>query len=120
MIEEMDAVEKNETWKLVNLADGKKFIGLKWVYHTKYNANGSVQKHKAGVVAKGYAEQQGVDFDETFSPVARFETVRTLLALAAQLSWIVYQFDVAFLNDDLEEDVYVAQLEGFVVSGQES
>ena len=63
-----------------------------------------------------------MNFDETFSPVARFETVRTLLALAAQLSWPVYQFDIksAFLNGDLEEEVYVAQPEGFVVSGQES
>jgi len=74
------------------------------------------------LVAKGYAQQQGVDFDETFSPVARFETVRIFLALAAQFKWPVFQFDVksAFLNGELNEDVFVLQPEGFVVSGDET
>lgn len=62
-------------------------IGLKWVYWTKYHADGTIQKHKARLVAKGYSQQYGIDFEETFSPVARFETVRTILALAAQLKW---------------------------------
>lgn len=106
---------------MVNLPEGKNVIGLKWVYRTKYNAGGSIQKHKARLVAKEYGQQQGVHFDETFSSVAHFKMVRTLLALAAQLSWPVYQFDVnsAFLNGDLEKEVYVAQPKGFVMSGQE-
>lgn len=81
---------------------------------TKYHADGSIQKHKTRLVAKGYSQQQGIDFDETFSPVAPFETIRTFLALAATLNWPVYQFDVkaAFLNGDLEEEVYVSQPEG--------
>ncbi|GJR61824.1 retrovirus-related pol polyprotein from transposon TNT 1-94, partial [Tanacetum coccineum] len=121
MKEEMQAIERNQTWELVDLPNDKSPIGLKWLFRTKFNTDGSVQKHKARLVAKGYAQQQGVDFDETFSPVARFETVRILLSLAAHLNWPVYQFDVksAFLNGELEEEVYVCQPEGFVVRNNE-
>lgn len=121
MVDDIKAIEKNETWELVDLPEGNNVIGLKWVYCTKYNPDGSIQKNKARLVARGYAQQQGSDFDETFSPIARFEMVRTLLALVAQLSWSIYQFDVklAFLNGKLEKEVYVAQPKGFVVSGQE-
>lgn len=81
------------------------------MFWTKYNLDGSIQKHKACLVAKGYLQQQGIDFEETFSPVARFETVRV---------FFVYQFDVksAFLNGTLEEEVYVSQPQGFVVSNE--
>ena len=85
---------------LVELPEGENVIGLKWVYCTKYNADGTIQKYKARLVAKGYSQQQGVDFKETFSPVSRFETVRAFLALVVQFKWHVFQFDVksAFLN----------------------
>lgn len=121
MKNEISAIEKNETWVLCDLPQEKNAIGLKWIFKTKYNADGTIQKHKARLVAKGYAQQQGVDFQETFAPVARFETVRTLLALAAQLKWPVYHLDIksAFLNGELYEDVYVTQPEGFIVNGQE-
>nr|GEV64720.1 retrovirus-related Pol polyprotein from transposon TNT 1-94 [Tanacetum cinerariifolium] len=121
MKEEMQAIERNQTWELVDLPNEKSPIGLKWLFRMKFNTDGGVQKHKARLVAKGYTQQQGVDFDETFSPVARFETVRILLSLVAHLSWPVYQFDVksAFLNGELEEEVYVCQPEGFVVRNNE-
>lgn len=73
MMDEIKAVEKNDTWELVNLREGKNVIGLKWMYRTKYYPDGSIQKHKARLVVKGYEQQQGVDFDEIFSPVACFE-----------------------------------------------
>jgi len=118
MIEEIQGIQKNQTWELVDFPKGKNVIGLKWIFKTKYNADGSVKRHKARLVAKGYSQQQGIDFDETFSPIARFEMVRTTLALDAQLGWHVYQFDVksAFLNGDLQEEVYVCQPEGFIFS----
>ena len=118
---EMKSIEKNRTWQLVDLPKGKDAIGLKWVYKTKYNEDGSVQKYKARLVAKGYSQQPGVDFNETFAPVVRMETIRTVLALAAQLELQVFQLDVksAFLNGELEEEVYVKQPQGFEVEGKE-
>ena len=121
MDEEITTIEKNHTWDLAELPKGKDVIGLKWVYKTKYKEDGSIQKHKARLVAKGYSQQPGVDFNETFAPVARMETIRTVLALAAQYELPVYQLDVksAFLNGELEEEVYVEQPQGYIVKGKE-
>ena len=119
MKEEMTCIEKNDTWSLMDLPEGKEAIGLKWVYKTKFNEDGSVQKHKARLVAKGYSQKPGVDFAETFAPVARMETIRAVLAIAAQKELEVFQLDVksAFLNGVLEEEVYVEQPQGFVIKG---
>ncbi|KAJ4789254.1 polyprotein [Rhynchospora pubera] len=122
MMEEMRAIEQNQTWKPVKLPENRTAIGVKWVYKTKFGADGSVLKCKARLVAKGYAQQQGIDYEETFSPVARFETVRLLMAVTVQLKQSIYQFDVksAFLNGELIEEVYVEQPEGFEVKGKEN
>lgn len=119
MEEELESIERNNTWELVDHSNGKKVIGLKWVYKTKLDSEGKVQKFKARLVAKGYTQQSGVDFDEVFAPVARMETMRVLFALAAQLDWPVYHFDVksAFLNGVLQEEVYVEQPVGYEVKG---
>ncbi|KAF0921712.1 hypothetical protein E2562_016986 [Oryza meyeriana var. granulata] len=116
-----DADTSNQTWRLVPLPPGHRPIGLKWVYKVKKNAAGEVIKHKARLVAKGYVQQPGVDFDEVFAPVARIESVRLLLALAAQEGWPVHHMDVksAFLNGELIEEVYVRQPPGFTVAGHE-
>jgi hypothetical protein len=121
MVEELAAVEENETWSLVDLPSGHKPIGLKWVYKAKKNEKGHVVKFKARIVAKGYVQKEGVDFDEVFAPVARLDSVRLLLAVAAQQSWEVHHLDVksAFLNGEIKEEVYVSQPPGFVKHGSE-
>eukprot|EP00253_Pinus_taeda_P027748 PITA_27748 len=121
MNEEIGAIEKSNTWELVDLPKGKDAIGVKWVYKTKSNAEGKIDRHKARLVVKGYKQQQGRDYDETFAPVARMETVRTVLSIATQHKWKIYQMDVksAFLNGVLKEEVYVEQPPGYEVDGQE-
>lgn len=122
MEEEIAMIEKNETWELVDRPKHKDVIGLKWIYKTKYHEDGSIQKHKARLVAKGYTQQPGIDFIETFAPVVRMETIRVVLALAAQLELQVFQLDVksAFLNEELEEEVFVEQPQGFCVEREEN
>ncbi|KAI3721795.1 hypothetical protein L2E82_32813 [Cichorium intybus] len=115
MKEELSAIQRNQTWEMVDLPHGKNLISLKWIFKTKYMADGSIQKHKARLVVRGFTQQPGIDYEETFSPVARFETVRIILAVAAQEQWKLHQFDVksAFLNGELKEEVYVSQPPGF-------
>ncbi|KAL8116743.1 hypothetical protein AgCh_023048 [Apium graveolens] len=118
---EMEAVERNSTWKLTTLPKGRKAIDLKWIYKIKRDAAGNITKHKARIVAKGYVQRQGVDFDEVFAPVTRIETIRLLLALTAKGNWEVHHLDVktAFLNGEIKEEVYVKQPEGFIKPGSE-
>jgi hypothetical protein len=91
------------------------------LYKTKFNADGSVDKYKAKLVAKGYSQKEGVDYEDTFSPVAKLNTIRLTIALATQHKWKVHHLDVksAFLNGDLKEEVYLVQPVGFIKKGQE-
>jgi hypothetical protein len=122
MFDEMTAIEVNGTWKLEEALAGIRPIGLKWVFRTKRDATGNISKYKARLVAKGYVQQLGMDFDEVFTPVARLESVRLLLAYAAGQGWPIHHMDVksAFLNGELQEVVYVAQPPGFVVAGEKT
>jgi len=121
MNEEIAAIERNNTWELTQLPEGHKTIGVKWVYKTKLKENGEIDKHKARLVAKGYKQEFGVDYKEVFSPVARMDTIRLVLAMAAQNSWSIFQLDVksAFLHGKLEEQVYIDQPPGYVKLGAE-
>ncbi|KAM7520343.1 hypothetical protein LguiB_019305 [Lonicera macranthoides] len=118
---EIEAIEKNKTWELTELPKGQKAIGVKWVYKTKLKENGKVDKYKARLVAKGYKQEFGVDYKEVFAPVSRHDTIRLVIALAAQNSWPIFQLDVksAFLHGDLEEQVFIDQPPGYIKLGDE-
>ncbi|BBG98715.1 HXXXD-type acyl-transferase family protein, partial [Prunus dulcis] len=109
MDEEMLALQKNTTWEVMKLPIGKKTVGCRWVFTVKYKVDGTVDRYKARLVAKGYTQTYGVDYQETFSPVAKMNTVRVLISLAANMDWPLKQFDVknAFLHGNLEEEVYM-------------
>ncbi|KAL0339561.1 UNVERIFIED_CONTAM: Retrovirus-related Pol polyprotein from transposon RE2 [Sesamum radiatum] len=121
MEEEIKMIEKNNTWELTDRPKDKEVIGVKWIYKTKLNADGSIQKHKARLVAKGYSQLPGIDYTETFAPVARLDTIRALIAIAANKKWKIYQMDVksAFLNGYIDEEIYVEQPQGFIAKGSE-
>ena len=105
MKDELKSLQKNDVWELVKLPNGRKTVGSKWVFKEKIGADGSIECYKARLVAQGYSQQRGLDYDETFSPVVRTESVRALIALAAKNNMILHQLDVttAFLNGTLDE-----------------
>ncbi|KAH9783645.1 hypothetical protein KPL71_009401 [Citrus sinensis] len=109
MNDEMRSLQKNQTWELVDLPPGKKPVGCRWIYTIKYKADGSIERYKARIVAKGYTQTYGIDYTDTFAPVAKINTIRILLSLAVNLDWPVQQFDVknAFLHGDLSEEIYM-------------
>ncbi|CAJ2668996.1 unnamed protein product [Trifolium pratense] len=115
MKEEFDALQRNQTWTLVKLPPNRKAIGCKWVFRTKENPDGSINKLKARLVAKGFHQLHGFDFNETFSPVIKPITIRLILALAISYKWPLKQLDInnAFLNGSLDEEVYMVQPQGF-------
>lgn len=117
---ELRALQANNTWTLASFPRGKKAIGYKWVYKVKHKVDGSVKRLKARLVAKGYCQVSGLDYHETFAPVAKMTTVRLLLGLAALRGWHLHQFDIdnAFLNGDLSEDVYMELPPGFGRTGE--
>eukprot|EP00253_Pinus_taeda_P030607 PITA_30607 len=105
MDKELKQIEKNNTWELVPRPKYKNVIGTKWIFKNKVNENGDVVRNKARLVCKEYAQQEGIDFEETFAPVARLEAIRMFLTLSSFQKFKVFQMDVksAFLNGDLEE-----------------
>ncbi|KAM2739807.1 hypothetical protein EV2_033888 [Malus domestica] len=109
MNEELRSLKNNATWEIIDLPAGKKHVGCKWVYTVKYKADGTVNRFKARLVAKGYTQKYGIDYTDTFAPVAKINIVRVLLSLAANLDWPLQQFDVknAFLHGDLIEEIYI-------------
>ncbi|CAH9057687.1 unnamed protein product [Cuscuta epithymum] len=116
MADEFNALIANKTWDLVPWDPTKNVVGCKWIYKTKYCSDGSIERHKARLVAQGFKQQAGIDFTETFSPVVKPTTVRLILSIAISLGWSVRQLDVknAFLHGYLTEEVYMRQPQGFI------
>ncbi|KAL0386050.1 UNVERIFIED_CONTAM: Retrovirus-related Pol polyprotein from transposon RE1 [Sesamum radiatum] len=117
MQQELTALESNETWEVTKLSPNKKAIGCKWVYKVKLKQDGSVDRFKARLVAKGYNQVEGIDYIDSFSPVAKAVTVRIFLAIASGYGWPIHQADInnAFLNGYLDEDIYMIPPEGYAV-----
>ena len=120
MDNEILSIEKNKTWTLTMLPNNAKRIGVKWIYKTKFNESGEIDKYKARLVAKGYSRKHGIDYTEVFAPVARLDTVRMIISMAAQKGLRIGQLDVksAFLHGELSEDVYVEQPRGYEKKGK--
>jgi len=116
MDEEMVTLDANATWELIALPEDKKTIGCKWVYKVKHNADGSMSRYKARLVAKGYAQTYGINYEETYSPVAKMTIVRVVIIMVATKGWSLHQMDVknVFFHGDLQEEVYMEQPPGYV------
>ena len=117
---EIDSILQNHTWELVDLPPGSKPLGCKWIFKKKMKTDGTIDKYKARLVIKGYKKQKGLDYFDTYSLVSRITSIRMMLVIASMRNLAVHQMDVkiAFLNVDLEEEIYMEQPEGFVSPGE--
>ena len=109
MVEEYDSIMKNQVWEVVLRLEGKKkVVGSRWIYKVKHAADKSMEKYKVHFMAKGFS-QEGINYEETFAPVARYSSILTIISLAVEMGWRVHQMDAktAFLNGVTEEEVYI-------------
>ena len=115
MDEEMKALLLNHTWNIVTLPEGKKPVGCRWVYNLKCKADWSLERYKARLVARGYTQTHGIDYQETFAPVAKMNTIRIIISLAMNFDWPLNQYDIknAFLHGDLKEEIYMQLSPGY-------
>jgi hypothetical protein len=115
MTEEYQSIIKNEVWEIVPRLKSKDVVSSKWLFKIKHAANGSIEKYKARFFTCGFSQKEGIDYEETFAPVARYTSIITIIALAAKMKWKLHQMDVktTFLNGVIEEEVYIEQPQGF-------
>jgi hypothetical protein len=122
MVEEYDSIVCNDVWEVVLRPMGKLVVTSRWLYKTKYAAAGSIEKHKARFLVRGFSQIEGVDYDETFAPVVRYTLIRSIISIVAEMGWSIHQMDVkiAFLNGFIDEEVYIEQPQGFEVCERET
>ena len=120
MEKEMESLKENEVWELTTIPPGKKAISSKWVYKVKTNSDSSIERYKARLVARGFDQRFGSGYDETFCPVVRMESLRTLIAFSTQCGLELHHVDVhtAFLNGTLQEEVFMKQPMGYEMKGK--
>ena len=122
MVEEYDSIFRNSAWEIVPRPVGKSVVGSRWIYKVKQATDGSVKNYKAIFVARGFSQIEGINYEETFAPVARYSSIWTILALSTQMGRHIHQMDVktVFLNGVIEEEVYIEQLKGFEIFSSDS
>jgi hypothetical protein len=122
MTEEYQSIIKNDVWEIVPRPKSKDVVSSKWLFKIKHATDGSIEKYKERFVAHGFSQKEGIDYEETFAPVARYTLIRTIIALAAKMKWKLHQMDVktTFLNGVIEEEVYIEQPQGFEVEDRKS
>ena len=122
MVEEYDSIVKNSAWEIVPRPVNKLVVGSRWIYKEKQVVDGSVEKYKAKFVARGFSQIRGIDYDETFAPIVRYSSIRSILALSAQMGWCIHQMDVktTFFNLIIEEEVYIDHPKGFKIFTSDS
>jgi hypothetical protein len=113
---------KNDVWEVVPKPKKKYVVSSKWIYKIKHGVDKSIEKHKARFVAHGFSQKEGFDYEETFSPVSRYTSIRTIIALAAKMKWKLHHMDVktTFLNGVIKEEVYIEQPQGFEVEDRKT
>jgi hypothetical protein len=122
MTEEYQSILKNDVWDVVPRLEGKSVVNSKWIYKIKHVVDGSIEKYKARFVARGFSQIEGVDYGESFAPVAKYTSIQSIIALASSMGWKLHHMDVntSFLNGEIEEEVYIEQSEGFIIHNEKS
>jgi hypothetical protein len=122
MTEEYQSIMKNKVWEIVPKPKNKDGVSSRWLFKIKHVVDGSIEKYKERFVPRGFSQKEGINYEETFAPVAKYTSIRTIIALAAKMKWKMHQMDVktAFLNGVIEEEVYIEQPQGFEVEDRKS
>ena len=122
MVEDYESIIKKNVSQVVTILADKLVVGARWIFKEKKATNGLIVQYKAKFVAKGYSQVEGIDYEEKFSPVARYSSIISIISMATYMGWQTHQMDIkiAFLNGVIEEEVYIKQLEGFDTFERES
>ena len=118
MTVEYDSLMNKNTWSLVPLPPGNNLVGFKWIYKAKFTTKGQIEKYKARLVENGFSQQEGIDYNESLAPIAKMNTIRTIISLVASYQWEIHQMYVksTFFNGDICEDIYMHQPHGFITT----